>query len=172
VDTGPPYSLDARVSPRTFTIAPGQRQALTIDVSAYEGAEDPQSFAIVLTDRQTGRKVRMPIAIDNPGIVDPPATVDVDATAPNGSQPLTATIAGPVAGVGLGLAAPEVRTDQQTAAPEFPDLQEYILPVTLDRPAGVHPAGHARPRDAVAGRRRDDRGRHALGDQHRQGRRR
>jgi subtilisin family serine protease len=131
-DVGPPYTLDARVSPRTFTVAPGQRQALTIDVSAYEGAEDFQSFALVLTNRQTGQTVRMPVAIDNPGIIDPPATVDVDASAPDGAQPLTATIAGPVEGVGLGLAAPEVRADQQTAAPEFPDLQEYALPVTLD----------------------------------------
>ena len=43
-------------------------------------------------------------------------------------------MAGTVHPVGYRLAAPEVRSGLQTSAPEFADLQEYNLPITLDKP--------------------------------------
>ncbi|WCB91477.1 protease [Baekduia alba] len=129
---GTPDAVGASVSPRTFTIAPGQKQALAVSVSAYQGADAFQSFAVVLTNRQTQQTVRVPVAVDNPGIVDPPEAVDIAAASADGSQPLTATIAAPVNGVGLGLAAPQVHAGLETGTPEFEGLQEYTLPIALD----------------------------------------
>ena len=127
-----PFELEARVTPQRFTIAPGQSQALKIDVGAFEGAPGPQPLTVVLRNGQDGRTVSIPVALTNPGIEQAPGIVDVAATGADADQPVTATVSGTVHPTGFGLAAPQVRRGLQTRSPEFPDLQEYTLPITLD----------------------------------------
>jgi hypothetical protein len=88
----------------------------------------------VLKNGQDGRTVRLPVALHDPGVTGAPPTIAVGDAAADGSQTITATVAGTVHPVGYGLAAPQVRSGLQTTAPEFPDLQEYNLPITLDKP--------------------------------------
>jgi subtilisin family serine protease len=126
-----PSAVDARVTPQRFTVAPGQSQTLTIDVGAFEGARGPQALTVVLRNGQNGRTVSIPAALTNPGIEDAPGIVDIAATGADADQPVTATVSGTVHATGLGLAAPQVRSGLQTESPEFADLQQYTLPVTL-----------------------------------------
>jgi subtilisin family serine protease len=134
VEGGDFSSLDAQVSPRRFTIAPGQSQALSIDLTDAEGARDYRPLSIVLRNGQDGRTVRLPVAMHDPGVTGAPETIKVDGAPADGEQAVSATVAGTVHPVAYGLAAPEVRRGLQTTAPDFPDLQEYTLPVTLDKP--------------------------------------
>jgi subtilisin family serine protease len=127
------FELEARVTPQRFTIAPGQSRALTIDVSDTEGAIAARGLTIVLHNGQDGRTLSIPVTLRNPGIKDAPAVIDVPADAGDGSQPVTATVNGTVHPTAFGLAAPEVRTGLATQANEFPDVQEFTLPVTLTR---------------------------------------
>jgi len=128
------FALEARVSPQRFTVGPGQSQALTIDLAAFEGAPQPQALSVVLTNGQTGRKVTLPVAITNPGIEGVPSTIDVTASAADGVQPVTAKVIGTVHPTGLGLAAPQVRTGLRTRSLDIGGVQEYTHPVTLTQP--------------------------------------
>jgi subtilisin family serine protease len=125
------FELDATVTPQRFTVAPGQSQALKLDLTAAEGAAKHQALTVVLRNGQTGRTVSIPVALKNPGIRDAPQFVDIPAPAADGHQEVTATVNGTVHPTAFGLAAPEVRADLHTVSPEFPDLQQYTLPVTL-----------------------------------------
>jgi subtilisin family serine protease len=145
------FELDARVTPQRFTIAPGQSQALKIDVTAAEGAAKHQAFAIVLRNGQTGRTVTIPVALKNPGIEDAPRFVDIPAPASDGHQEVTATVSGTVHPTAFGLAAPQVREALHTVSPEFPGLQQYTLPVTLESDAQML-AARVTSHDAAAPR--------------------
>jgi hypothetical protein len=124
-------ALDARVTPQRFTLAPGQSRALKVDLRAAEGAVDAQALTVVLRNGQDGRTVAMPVALTNPGVDAVPDILDVAAPGPEAEQPVTASVSGTVHPSGLGLAAPQVRSGLRTESPEFPDLQQYTLPITL-----------------------------------------
>jgi hypothetical protein len=119
------------VTPRHFTIAPGQSQALKINLTAAQGAAQHQPLAIVLKNGQDGRTVTIAVALRNPGIEAAPDVIEIPAPAADGHQPVTATVNGTVHPTGFGLATPQVRTGLQTVSPEFPELQSYTLPLTL-----------------------------------------
>jgi subtilisin family serine protease len=126
-----PGDVDAEVTPQRFTISPGQSQALTIDLGAFEGARGPQALTVVLRNGQDGRTVNIPVALTNPGIEPAPGIIDVSAPGADADQPVTATVSGTVHPTGFGLAAPQVRSGLRTQSPEFADVQQYTLPVTL-----------------------------------------
>ncbi len=121
---------EVRVSPARFTLAPGQRQTLTIEVAADTGSREFRDGTIVL--RSGARTVRMPVALHNPGIVDPPARIALSGA--KGEQPVSATVAAEVSGVAHGLAAPEVRREQETI-PQGGTFQEYVA--AFDVPQGA-----------------------------------
>jgi hypothetical protein len=77
--------------------------------------------------------VRVPVSLNNPGIVDPPPTIDVDAATADGSKAVEAVASGHVEGVAHGLAAPVVQRGLKTTTPEYDDLQELTIPMTLER---------------------------------------
>ncbi len=100
--------LDARVTPNRFTLAPGQSQTLTIELAAFNGTREFRPGAVVLHDTVSGRDTRLPLAIRDPGVFDPPAQLALDAGAADGAKGLDVRIAGQVSALGYGLAAPEV----------------------------------------------------------------
>jgi subtilisin family serine protease len=146
-----PFELDARVAPQRFAIAAGQSQTLKIDVGAFEGAPRPQPLTVVLRNGQNGRTVSIPVVLTNPGIEAAPGIVDVAAPGPEADRPVTATVNGTVHPAGYGLAAPQVRSGLQTRSPEFADLQEYTLPITLAGPTQLL-AAQVTAHDAAAPR--------------------
>jgi hypothetical protein len=52
--------------------------------------------------------VRLPLAVRNPGVVDPPERIEVGEAATDGTRDVEVTVSGEVSGVGHGLAAPRV----------------------------------------------------------------
>src|SRR5262249_45833332 len=108
VQSGDFFTLNAQVTPRRFTIAPGQSQALQVDITDAEGAQAYRSLSIVLKNGQDGRTVRIPVALHDPGVTGAPPTIAVDDAAGDGSQTIIATVAGTGHPVGYRLAAPPV----------------------------------------------------------------
>jgi subtilisin family serine protease len=121
------------VSPAHFSIAPGQSQSLTVSAFELEGSPRFEALHVTLTDT-SGHTVRIPVSMDNPGIQNPPDDIDVDGAAADGSQTVTATVAGTVRPVAFGLSAPTVQRGLETTQPELPDRQEYVAALTLDKP--------------------------------------
>jgi subtilisin family serine protease len=120
------------VSPRRFTLAPGQRQALTIDVVDSAGLATFRDAAVVLHNQQTGRDVRLPLAVRNPGVLSPPAHIAVDDAPAEGSKDVAVTVSGSVSAVAHGLARPETHELETNDAS---GIQEALLPV--DVPEGA-----------------------------------
>jgi subtilisin family serine protease len=101
--------LEGYIAPGEFTIAPGQRQTIRAHVAAWGAARDFRDAAVLLRNQQTGRTVRLPLAVRNRGLMDAPQRLRVTATGPDGSQVVPVTIAGEVDGQALGLARPRVQ---------------------------------------------------------------
>lgn len=100
------------VSPGRFTIAPGQRQQLTLEVTAIEGRPTFRDATVVLRNQQDGREVRLPVSARNPGVVAPPRLIAADAAPPEGSKDVEVTVAGSVSAEGHGLARPQAHEIQ------------------------------------------------------------
>ena len=83
-----------------------------------------------MTNVQTGREVRMPLSIRNPGIADQPKRIEIAADAAAGSRPVTAKISATVSGVAHGLAAPQTR-EVTTSDDQYPGHQEVTIPVEI-----------------------------------------
>lgn len=117
------------VSPARFALDPSARQALRIDTRLTRGGRAFQDATVVLTNAETGRDVRLPVAIRNPGIVDPPKRIEVAAPAASGTTPVGLEISATVSGVAHGLAAPQ--RSEATTGEIFPGTQEARIPVTI-----------------------------------------
>jgi Subtilase family/Fibronectin type-III domain/Peptidase inhibitor I9 len=134
------WSVDAprhlSVTPARFTIAAGASQTLTIRFDPGDDAAKAfQDGAIVLHDAATGSALRLATAIHDPGVVDPPAQLDIRGAPADGSRTITMPIVGTVSGVASGLAEPDIHADQITTHDDKEGLERYILPI--DVPAGT-----------------------------------
>jgi subtilisin family serine protease len=100
-------------SPSTFTIDPGQTQAVDLTFAAGESAAVEHVFgAVVLTNPDDGRTIRIPVALlpNSSNIVLPP----VESRDPSGraGAVVESGFTGAVSAVATGLAAPAVQPDQ------------------------------------------------------------
>jgi hypothetical protein len=150
---GPP-GITAKASPEFFRISPGQKQTVTFTLTRQDAKFDAYvSGAAVLTNRQDGRTVRLPITIQ-PKELGFAKVADLSTTAAAGSAPLTvaAGYTGVLSGLGWGLASPQVHagetitsTSGQPSLGPDPGSKQY--PVTV--PAGSQlVAGEIRNADA------------------------
>ncbi len=117
------------VSPASFALDPAARQALRIDSRLDRASRAFQDATVVLTNVASGREVRVPVAIHNPGIVDAPKRIQVAAQGAAGSTPVGLGISATVSGVAHGLAAPQRR--EATTSELFPGVQEATIPVDI-----------------------------------------
>jgi subtilisin family serine protease len=102
-------------STTVFGIRPGASQPITFTFNEVSAPPDAYVFgAIVLTNRQDGRTVRIPVSI-MPVRLAPAPEVDVNATASDGSEPLhlQAGFTGSLSAVGWGLARPQVSAGEK-----------------------------------------------------------
>ena len=107
--------ITATMQPAQFTIDPGQSQTMrfTFAPTGPPTANEYFDGAVVLTNEQDGRTVRLPIVL-RPAPFEPPVRLNFGAGAPDGqaSFPVPTGYDGALLVRGYGLAAPETIRDQ------------------------------------------------------------
>lgn len=135
--------LSVEASPQIFTISPGQTQTVTFNLTIGEAAFRTYGFgAVVLTNRQDGRTVRLPISV-RPVQVAAREMIRVSTDQTSGSTPLPVQLGftGTFSAAGFGLASPQVSAGQTVEAttggptldPSDPGERRY----TVAAPAGA-----------------------------------
>ncbi len=90
---------------------------------------------VLLRNRQDGREVRLPLAVRNPGVVEPPERITVDGAAAEGGRTVEVTVSGEVSAAGHGLAEP--RVDRGLVADRAEVEGVWGLTRTVDVPEGA-----------------------------------
>lgn len=106
--------IDATVSPAQLSIDRGQRRTLEFTFSAANpGLGRYVDGAVVLTNDQDGRTVRLPVVV-RPEVFEAPEQINFGAAQADGRAPLPIPTGyeGRLSALGYGLARPEVRADQ------------------------------------------------------------
>jgi hypothetical protein len=110
--------IETRAMPASFDIGPGGSQAVEVTVARRTAAFDRYSFgAMILTHEGDGRRIRLPLSV-RPVRVAVPRIVEVVTERNGGSTaiPLRAGYAGDLAGLGHGLAVPQLQRGETVAA--------------------------------------------------------
>jgi subtilisin family serine protease len=116
-----PGGILTTATPAHFDIAPGATQAVTLSLMLGSAAHDVYTAgAVVLTNTTDGRTVRLPVSVQ-PVRLAVERSVEVDAADAAGTAPLPVRsgFAGPLSGLGWGLARPRPVPGQtiSTASP-------------------------------------------------------
>jgi subtilisin family serine protease len=119
--------ITARVSPRLLTLAPGESRSVKVTFTHAGARFDAYTAgALVLTDRQDGRAVRLPVSLRPVELIAPPV-VAVSTSEDSGSAPFAvrAGFEGQLSATGFGLAPPRTAADQAVgvATPAQPTPQ-------------------------------------------------
>ncbi|HKY75920.1 MAG TPA: S8 family serine peptidase, partial [Acidimicrobiia bacterium] len=113
--------IEAAVEPPRFSIDPGQSQTLRFTFAPTGLPTGEQYFdgAVVLTNEQDGRTVRLPIVL-RPAPFEPPVRLNFGATQPDGQAPFPVPTGydGVLSVVGYGLAAPQTIRNQTVGKDE------------------------------------------------------
>jgi subtilisin family serine protease len=107
--------IEATVEPAQFSIDPGQSQTLRFTFAPAGPPTGGRYFdgAVVLTNEQDGRTVRLPVVL-RPAPFEPPVRLNFGDTQPGGQAPFPVPTGydGVLSVVGYGLAAPETIRNQ------------------------------------------------------------
>jgi hypothetical protein len=137
--------IAATVEPARFSLDPAQSRTLQFSFDPGPPSDEYVDGAVVLTNEQDGRTVRLPVVLRPVGF-EAAEQLNFGTAAPDGSAPLALPTGyqGQLSALGYGFARPEVRRDQ-TVGQDLPqeDLDRIAQPgpgitvFDLEVPAGA-----------------------------------